>query len=143
MSHTAAVHQVIDGNWDQLKGKIHETWGEISDDDLEKSKGNYEQFVGLLKERTGKTRHEIETQLSAWDQDVAEKSEGLLDSAMEYGEEMADTIRRNYENATEDLQKCASKTTDVVRKNPEKSVAITFGAGLLTGVVVGLILRSR
>lgn len=49
-----------EGRWDQLKGKVKEAWGEMTDDDLDAAEGDYDQVVGKIKERTGKTREEIE-----------------------------------------------------------------------------------
>jgi uncharacterized protein YjbJ (UPF0337 family) len=53
-----------EGRWDQLRGKVRELWGTLTDDDLAKAKGNYEQTVGLIKERTGLDREEIERRLN-------------------------------------------------------------------------------
>ena len=57
--------QKWEGRWDQLKGKVRELWGDVTDDDLDKVEGNYEQVVGHIKERTGETREEIERRLNA------------------------------------------------------------------------------
>jgi uncharacterized protein YjbJ (UPF0337 family) len=54
-----------EGRWDQLKGKAQQTWGELTDDDLDVAEGNYEEFVGRIKERTGESREEIEEQLDS------------------------------------------------------------------------------
>ena len=57
--------QKWEGRWDQLRGKARSLWGSLTDDDLQKVKGNYEQLVGVIKEKTGKTREEIERELNA------------------------------------------------------------------------------
>ena len=54
-----------EGRWDQLKGKVKQTWGDITDDDLDVAEGNYEELVGRIKEQTGETREEIEDKLDA------------------------------------------------------------------------------
>lgn len=60
-----ASTQKWDGRWDQLKGKIKQVWGTITDDELTQAEGDYERTIGLLKEKTGLAREEIEKQLSA------------------------------------------------------------------------------
>ncbi|ATG36579.1 MULTISPECIES: CsbD family protein [Phaeobacter] len=50
----------IKGNWATLKGKFHEAYGEFTDDELEKAKGDREQLVGLLQSKYGKAREEAE-----------------------------------------------------------------------------------
>jgi uncharacterized protein YjbJ (UPF0337 family) len=52
--------QKWEGRWDQLKGRVKSIWGSLTDDELTKVQGDYERTVGLVKEKTGKTREEIE-----------------------------------------------------------------------------------
>lgn len=54
-----------EGRWDQLTGKAKQTWGDLTDDDLDVAEGNYEELVGKIKERTGESREEIEEKLDA------------------------------------------------------------------------------
>lgn len=54
-----------EGRWDQLKGKAKQSWGELTDDDLDVAEGNYDEFVGRIKERTGESREAIEDRLNA------------------------------------------------------------------------------
>ena len=41
------------GNWKQLKGKIKEKWGKLTDDDLRVIEGKQDQLAGKLEERYG------------------------------------------------------------------------------------------
>jgi uncharacterized protein YjbJ (UPF0337 family) len=52
-----------EGRWDQLKGKARQSWGELTDDDLDVAEGNYEEFVGRIKERTGESIEDIKRRL--------------------------------------------------------------------------------
>ncbi len=54
-----------EGRWDQLKGKVKQTWGNLTDDDLDVAEGNYDELVGRIKERTGETVEAIEERLEA------------------------------------------------------------------------------
>lgn len=36
----------VEGNWKQLKGKVKEKWGDLTDDDLDKIAGNRDQLEG-------------------------------------------------------------------------------------------------
>jgi len=53
--------QKWEGRWDQLKGRVKNLWGTLTDDELTRVQGDYERTVGLVKEKTGKTREEIES----------------------------------------------------------------------------------
>jgi len=59
----SATRQKWEGRWEQLTGKVKSLWGDVTDDELMKVKGDYERLVGVLKERTGKTREQIEEEL--------------------------------------------------------------------------------
>lgn len=51
------------GNWKQLKGKLKEQWGKLTDDDLTVLEGNRDQLVGRIQERYGLAREEAERQV--------------------------------------------------------------------------------
>ena len=54
----------IKGNWKQLKGKIKEKWGKLTDDDLTVINGQTDQLLGKLQERYGYTKEQAEKELS-------------------------------------------------------------------------------
>jgi uncharacterized protein YjbJ (UPF0337 family) len=56
--------QKWEGRWDQLKGRVRELWGELTNDELDRAQGDYEQVIGLIKERTGQAREDIERRLN-------------------------------------------------------------------------------
>jgi uncharacterized protein YjbJ (UPF0337 family) len=39
-------------------------WGQLTDDELMQAKGDYERLLGVIKEKTGQTREQIERSLS-------------------------------------------------------------------------------
>ena len=54
------------GKWKQLKGKVKEKWGKLTDDDLEMINGQQDQLVGKIQERYGITKEEAAKQLNDW-----------------------------------------------------------------------------
>jgi len=54
----------LKGRWIQLKGRIRERWGDLTDDDLDRVAGNWDQLVGRIQERYGHRREEIERDLA-------------------------------------------------------------------------------
>ncbi len=44
---------IFSGKWHQLKGKVKEKWGKLTDDDLTRINGKREQLLGSLEERYG------------------------------------------------------------------------------------------
>lgn len=59
----SATRQKWEGRWDQLVGKVKSAWAELTDDELLKAEGDYDKLVGIVKEKTGKTREAIEAEL--------------------------------------------------------------------------------
>jgi uncharacterized protein YjbJ (UPF0337 family) len=58
---------VLRGQWTQLKGKVREKWGKLTNDDLDQIQGRAQQLVGRIQERYGIARSEAERQLKEWE----------------------------------------------------------------------------
>jgi uncharacterized protein YjbJ (UPF0337 family) len=56
----------LKGQWNQLKGKVREKWGMLTNDDLNLIQGQSEQLVGRIQERYGIARAEAEQQVKEW-----------------------------------------------------------------------------
>jgi uncharacterized protein YjbJ (UPF0337 family) len=139
----AVNQQVIKGSWNQIKGKLRERWGQVTEDELEEARGNADQLVGLIQQRTGEARGEIEAYLES----AAAEGASMVDRAKEV---VVDTAYRSGESvqgmanrATESARAGYMQTERVVRNRPVESLAVCFGAGLITGVVIGLLTRSK
>ena len=50
------------GTWKQMKGKIKEQWGRLTDDEIDELEGRSEQLAGKLQKRYGLAREEAERQ---------------------------------------------------------------------------------
>lgn len=60
----------IEGNWKQIKGKVIEHWGKLTDDDLDVIDGKREQLAGKIQERYGVARDVAEHQVKEWERRV-------------------------------------------------------------------------
>ena len=56
----------IQGNWKQLKGKVQQQWGKLTDDDLDRIEGRQEELEGRIQERYGKAREEVVREIDEW-----------------------------------------------------------------------------
>ena len=52
----------VQGNFTQLKGKIKQQWGKLTDDEIDQMEGHAEILAGRLQERYGLEREEAERQ---------------------------------------------------------------------------------
>jgi uncharacterized protein YjbJ (UPF0337 family) len=53
----------LECKWQNAKGRIKEAWGAITDDDLTRAEGNWDQLVGTIKDKTGENVEQIERRL--------------------------------------------------------------------------------
>ncbi len=60
---------IFQGKWAQMKGKIKQQWGELTDDDLDRISGKRDEIVGLVQERYGWERAKAESELDRFMQD--------------------------------------------------------------------------
>lgn len=49
---------IIEGNWKQLKGKVREQWGKLTDDDVDEIAGRRDHFIGKVQEKYGTTKED-------------------------------------------------------------------------------------
>lgn len=69
-SHDDGFWDQVKGNWNQMKGKVREKWGLLTDDDLEHIAGHKDRLVGKIQERYGEAKWEnaqIERELRGLD----------------------------------------------------------------------------
>ena len=56
--------QTFKGHWTELRGRVKEQWGDLTDDDLVLAEGNADKLIGIIERRTGQGRDQIEQELS-------------------------------------------------------------------------------
>ena len=62
----------VEGQWKQMKGKVREKFGKLTDDDLQVIAGKKDQFLGKLQERYGISRERAQKDMDAWLQGLHE-----------------------------------------------------------------------
>jgi uncharacterized protein YjbJ (UPF0337 family) len=49
----------LQGNWNELKGKMKQHYGQLSDDDLAYENGKDDEFLGRVQKKLGKTKEDV------------------------------------------------------------------------------------
>src|SRR5262245_5299142 len=57
----------LKGKWNELRGRVRERWGELTNDDLDRIEGRREQLVGAIQQHYGKSRDEVEREVERWE----------------------------------------------------------------------------
>ena len=50
-------------NWNELKGKLKPTYGQLTDDDLTFAEGKEDELLGRLQKRLGRTKDELRSEI--------------------------------------------------------------------------------
>jgi uncharacterized protein YjbJ (UPF0337 family) len=53
----------IEGNWNEIKGKLKQKYGDLTDDDLTFAKGKEDEMYGRLQKKLGKSKEEIKREI--------------------------------------------------------------------------------
>jgi len=55
---------VFEGKWKEMRGQVKEWWGKLTDDDLERVGGKFDQLIGVIQEKYGYTRERVEKEFN-------------------------------------------------------------------------------
>lgn len=56
----------IKGTWNEVKGKMKQKYGQLTDDDLTFAEGKEEELLGRLQKKLGKTKDEIRREIELY-----------------------------------------------------------------------------
>ena len=135
--------QILEGNWNEIKGKLHQKWGELTDDDLPQIHGDAEQIIGIIQRKTGEGRDAIETYLQEVSGNAASAIGTAAETVRDYAQHAAESVQHTAKQATDQVRAGYIEAERFVRNRPGESLLACFGLGLITGVVIALSLRSR
>jgi uncharacterized protein YjbJ (UPF0337 family) len=53
----------LKGNWNELKGKLKQKYGQLTDDDLTFADGKEDELIGRIQKRLGKDKEDVRTMI--------------------------------------------------------------------------------
>ncbi len=65
---------IVKGNWNELKGKLKQAYGNLTDDDLKYEEGKEDELLGRLQKKTGKSKDDLKKWFNSAKQTSKEKS---------------------------------------------------------------------
>ena len=51
------------GNWNELKGKLKQKYGQLTDDDLTFAEGKTDEWLGRLQQKLGKSKEDLRAEI--------------------------------------------------------------------------------
>jgi uncharacterized protein YjbJ (UPF0337 family) len=52
------------GNWNEVKGRLRQKYGQLTDDDLAFAEGKDDELLGRLQQKLGKTKESLREEIS-------------------------------------------------------------------------------
>jgi uncharacterized protein YjbJ (UPF0337 family) len=138
-----STKQTLQENWHEIKGKLRSKWGSLTDDDLQIFNGNVDQLVGTIQRKTGEARESIEQFFEQFSANGASAVSRAGETVHAYAQQAVDTVQETSKQAADSVRQGYAEVENMVRQRPAESLAVCFGVGVITGVVVGLVFRSR
>lgn len=57
---------IVKGKWLEIKGKLKQQWGDLTDDEVTQMKGSYEELKGVLQQKYGYEKEKAEKEIRAF-----------------------------------------------------------------------------
>ncbi len=131
------------GNWNGIVGSIKQRFGEFTKDELTRVEGNFEQLVGLVQRKSGKSREEIGSFISECCDTAGKTYNQVANRAAHYVDAAGDSLRENYDRVASEAKKGLDYTAQSVGRRPMESLALAVGAGIVAGIMLGISMSSR
>ena len=56
----------VEGNWKEVKGKVQQQWGKLTNDDIDVIEGKRTELAGRLQQRYSVAKDDAERQIDTW-----------------------------------------------------------------------------
>ncbi len=156
----------FDSSWNQIKGKLRQKYGQLTDDDLNFAEGKGEELLGRLQSKLGMNSADMNRMLNDLKGTLSEGASsmrGKMESAKAKAGDMVDDVKARATEAVGDLRSAASAKAEefkgqageayeearqkalslhqegeeYVRQKPREALFTALAAGF----IVGLLLR--
>jgi uncharacterized protein YjbJ (UPF0337 family) len=64
-SSAMATKLNLKGNWNELKGKFKQKYGQLTDDDLTFAEGKEDEWLGRLQQKLGRSKEDLRNEIEA------------------------------------------------------------------------------
>lgn len=135
--------QILENDWNAIKAKLRQRWGQLTDSDFPQIRGDLGHLVGIIQRKTGEGREAIETYLQGMSGGAAAAMGTAAETVRDYAQHASQTVQDSANQAADGVRAGYKEAERFVRDRPGKSLLLCFAAGLIAGVVISLSLRSR
>ncbi len=69
---------IIKGKWLEFRGEVRKAWGKITDDELDRTKGDLKAIGGLIQQRYGEAQESYNKKLKTIAEQIEQKKEAVV-----------------------------------------------------------------
>ena len=93
--------QILEGNWNAIKGMLRQKWGQLLDSDLPQIRGDLDHLVEHHSARTGEGREAIEQYLQEMSGSAASAIGTAAETVRDYAQHAAETVQHTAKQAAD------------------------------------------
>lgn len=136
------ISKYLEENWDELKGKIKQKWGKLTNDDLLQIEGSYDQLVAKLHEIYSDKVEDVKEEILIFLEKYGfgeknAKNKDISDEVNSVKEIIYGYIDDYFKNFKEKSSVIEEKTMQHVKENPLK----WLGVAAVTGFILAKVTR--
>ena len=111
----------FDSSWNQIKGKLREKYGQLTDDDLEFAQGKGEELLGRLQYRLGLGADQLNTMLNDMKRELNKSDgegtmQGTFESAKQRVSEVAGNVKSRMTEVAGEFRSSAVEQAEHLRQ---------------------------
>ncbi len=129
-----ATKQEISGKWNSIVGSVKKKYGEITDNDLKQVEGDLNKLAGLVQQKTGQSREQIE----AYFDECCASADSVMGQVANYASDAGQAVRDGYDATAEQARRSYETSVKSMSRHPLESAGVALGVGLLVGLFVGI-----
>jgi uncharacterized protein YjbJ (UPF0337 family) len=155
----------FDSGWNQIKGKLRQKYGQLTDQDLEVLEGKEDELLGRLQEKLGVTEEQLHDTLNELRRSVGgstEQAHRAVGAVKAKASEVAQKLKSSAAGVAEDLRgsmsanadelkmqaeyayrkartfagKVTEETEEYVRRKPREALFRALAAGFVVGLLI-------
>lgn len=135
--------QTLQGNWQEVQRKLRSKWAALTEDDVNAFDGNVERLITKIQKKTGAARESIEQFFDQFATNGASMTNRAGEAVRGYAQQATDVAQETSHQSVASMSEGYAEVEDLVRQRPGESLAVCFGAGIITGVLIKLLLWQR
>ncbi len=135
--------QALEANWDAVAQALGERWSGLNLSEIQSLRNKPDELVAEIQRRTGESQDSISQYLEEISNREASMTTKSMQAAREYAERAGAALQTAGNRVSESFRSGYTGAEHMIQERPGQSLIAAFGAGVIVGTIVGLLMRPR